>query len=141
MSLITPASLITPYYGTSPSHLQSLILMQKRIIRIISNSLPRDHTQPLFKALGLLKITDMNKFNNTIEYFKRGDRHPCNPVHNHLTRNRYNYIPPRRNTALAKRAFFHLAPIYYHQLPNHLKSIPTLNSFKRQLKTHILSSY
>ena len=46
-------------YATS---LQPLLLLQKRSVRIITFSGYRDHTDPLFHELGLLKISDINKY-------------------------------------------------------------------------------
>ena len=132
----------TPIWGnTSFSHLQSLILMQKRIIRIISQSQYRDHTQPLFKQNKILKLTDLSRFHNIVEYFKHIPQHPVNPVHNYHTRHRHAYIPQRRNTALAERSFKHLGPIHFHQLPQRMKAIRTLPAFKKQLKHYLISKY
>ena len=132
----------TPIWGnTSFSHLQSLILMQKRIIRIISQSQYRDHTQPLFKQHKILKLTDLCRFHNIVEYFKNIPQQPLIPAHNYRTRHRHAYIPPRRNTALAERSFVHLAPIHFHQLPQRMKAIRTLPAFKKQLKHYLISKY
>ena len=46
-------------YATS---LKPLLLLQKRSVRIITFSGYRDHTDPLFYELGLLKISDINKY-------------------------------------------------------------------------------
>ena len=47
--------------STYVSNLQKLIILQKQIIRIIMGAKPRDHTEPLFLKLGLLKFVDINK--------------------------------------------------------------------------------
>ena len=46
-------------YATS---LKPLLLLQKRSVRIITFSGYRDHSDPLFHELGLLKISDINKY-------------------------------------------------------------------------------
>ena len=46
-------------YATS---LKPLLLLQKRSVRIINFSGYRDHTDPLFYELGILKIADINKY-------------------------------------------------------------------------------
>ena len=46
-------------YTTS---LKPSLLLQKRSVRIITFSGYRDHTDPLFRELGLLKISDINKY-------------------------------------------------------------------------------
>ena len=42
--------------------LNSLVSLQKIIIRIITGSKRLSHTNPLFRELGLLKLQDVNKF-------------------------------------------------------------------------------
>ena len=75
--LLKSDALITLYYSfiypylcycnhvwgsTYVSNLQKLILLQKRIIRMIMGAKPRDHTEPMFVKLGLLKFVDINKY-------------------------------------------------------------------------------
>ena len=45
--------------STYPTHLRRLVLLQKRIIRIISKRSFDAHTNPLFKSLMILKIEDI----------------------------------------------------------------------------------
>ncbi|KAJ8034775.1 RNA-directed DNA polymerase from mobile element jockey [Holothuria leucospilota] len=45
--------------GTKTSYLHKLVLLQKRVIRYISLSGPRDHTSELYRSLNLLKLFDM----------------------------------------------------------------------------------
>ena len=47
-------------WGNS-NHVKKLLLIQKRVIRIINNKNYRHHTDPLFKANQILKITDLYK--------------------------------------------------------------------------------
>ena len=47
-----------------------LVILQKKIIRIICCSKYNSHTEPLFKKLGLLNITDMMKHNALKFYYK-----------------------------------------------------------------------
>ena len=61
-------SLIYPYlnYGniiwanTYPSRLESIRKLQKKIVRAISFSDPRDHTSPIFENLSISPIDDLN---------------------------------------------------------------------------------
>ena len=133
----------TIWASTNATHLQSLILMQKRIIRIVNKSDYRDHTKPIFKEHKILTLKDLNIFNNILEYYSKplNQRLPNNPIHNYRTRQRLQYQPPRRNTSLAKRSSVYLAPIYFHRLPHYLKSSNTKASLKKSLKQFILSNY
>ena len=62
-------SLIYPYlnYGnmiwanTYPWRLESIRKLQKKIVRAISFSDPRDHPRPIFENLSILPIVDLNR--------------------------------------------------------------------------------
>ena len=54
-------------WGTNQSHLFKL---QKKAIRIVTNSKFNEHTEPLFKALNLLKLEDLYKLSILKFYFK-----------------------------------------------------------------------
>ena len=43
---------------TYASNLEKLIVLQKRIFRLIIGAKPKDHTEPMFLKLGLLKYVD-----------------------------------------------------------------------------------
>ena len=61
--LYTLFSLIVIMRGHSnAASLKPLLLLQKISVRIITFSGYRDHTHPLFHELGLLKISDINKY-------------------------------------------------------------------------------
>ena len=44
------------------SNLKKLSIHQKRTIRIISGTRPKEHTDPLFERLGLMKLMSLNKY-------------------------------------------------------------------------------
>jgi hypothetical protein len=67
--------------STSTSHLQPLISKQKAAIRIISGKRYNDHTEPIFKSLSILPLTDLITHAN-LKLF-----------HSYV----YNYIPPALN--------------------------------------------
>jgi len=46
-----------------------------------------------------------------------------------------NYVQPRTRTKFAERAFSYAGPAVWNLLPNDLRRTPTINSFKRKLKT------
>ena len=41
---------------------RKLIVLQKKIMRIICQVKPRNHTDPLFEDLGIIKVVDINKY-------------------------------------------------------------------------------
>ena len=132
----------TIWGSTHQAHMQSLTLMHKRIIRLITNSAYLEHTRPLYKSTEILNLTDLNKFLNISEYFNF--YRPLNanlPLHNYQTRHRNLYRPIRNRTRLCDKSYLHLSPIYFHQLPLHLKSIGVKNKFKKEVKKYLLSQY
>ena len=61
-SIVQSHKLWTIYMGSSVS-IDKLIRLQKKYIRIITNSLYKSHTGPLLKRTGILKPTDQYKLN------------------------------------------------------------------------------
>ena len=77
--------------NTYPTHLIPLLRLQKKIIRIITNSNFFDHTQPLFKNTYILKLFDLNKLQLAIHMYKIIHTHnniPNQVPHNYPTRTR-----------------------------------------------------
>ena len=67
-------SLIIPYlhYGVIlwGAQCQRIVTLQKKCIRMISNCFPYEHTEKLFKMLGILKIEDIFKQKCLLTYYK-----------------------------------------------------------------------
>ena len=68
MSLIGYCNLI--WSNTYSSHLDPIIKLQKRCVRLISNSDYLAHTAPLFKQLRLLNIMNIRKYHLALYFFK-----------------------------------------------------------------------
>ena len=126
--------------------LEKIIKLQKRAIRVVSNSKYNSHTEPLFKKLKLLKLTDIfncqqikfyHKYlNNKLpEYFTDIFTRLNNSTHNYSTRNRDNISFERVKHEYAKKRIRYC-------IPNTLNNCPDL--IKHKLYTHSiegLSSY
>ena len=52
-------SIILVWSSTYPTHLRRLVLLQNRIVRVISDKGFDAHTEPLFKNLMILKLEDI----------------------------------------------------------------------------------
>ena len=126
--------------------LEKIIKLQKRAIRVISNSKYNSHTEPLFKKLKLLKLTDIfncqqikfyHKYlNNKLpEYFTDIFTRLNNSTQNYSTRNRDNISFEKVKHEYAKKRIRYC-------IPNTLNNCPDL--IKHKLYTHSiegLSSY
>jgi len=51
-----------------------------------------------------------------------------------------NYVQPWTRTQFGERAFSYAGPVVWNSLPDELRRTPTINSFKRKLKTYLFTS-
>ena len=153
-------SLIYPFlaYGLSiwgntyNSTLRPLITLQKRAIRTITFSKPDEHSEPLFKELEILKLTDLvtlqivllmyhyyyNLLPSSFENFFQ----TVASIHSYNTRlasKSTNYI----NTIKTNYGKFNIrfaATKIWNHLDESIKHLP-LKTFKNKVKLNILQSY
>ena len=50
--------------------MECITVLQKRVVRLVCGARRLDHTNPLFKQLGILKFVDLVKFKTSIIMFK-----------------------------------------------------------------------
>ena len=132
-----------------------LKILQKKAIRVICNSKYNAHTEPLFKALDILKLEDLCKL-NTLKwyyllthkqlppYFLSFEIKPLYEIHNHNTRNRF--LIPRNVTRIhaARYCIRNHASVIINTFPSHV--LEKINShshhgFSNYVKKYILSLY
>ena len=128
-----------------------LFVLQKRAIRIISNSPYHAHTLPIFSQLNLLNVYDINRLNIAIFMFMCSRGLLPSPItskfilnsniHNYNTRNAVEYHLPKVRTNISKFTIFYKGPHLWSTIPNHLKNQPSLNSFKRSFRLFLSNLY
>ena len=136
----------TPIWcSTYPTHLLPLFRIQKRLFRIVSNSDFYEHTQPLFKDLHTLKIFDINKMEIAVYMFKIiNNRNAIDlqlPNHNYPTRTQQHIRIPMHNLTIFQHSLSYLGPKTWNLLPDHIKFLRSLYSFKKHIKKHLLNQY
>ena len=148
-------SLIMPHlnYGVclwGPSF-KSVELVQKRAVRVITNSNFKAHTSPLFKQNQLLKIQDIYKLkclklhykieNGLAPEFYRLFYHRNWDIHNYNTRNTMQVRPSGVKSSWLR----HSLPLLILETPDHLTdlihSAVSIHTFKRHVKQYYLSLY
>ena len=142
-------SLVHPYLnycnltwgGTFPSHLQPLILLQKRIIRIISDRPFREHTSPLFLENEILKVDDIYRFNLSKYMYKNQDNQIYHNVPTYNLRNRNHLVPHFERLTTTQHSIHYQGPHLWNQLPDVLKSSNSFGLFKKNSKLYFLNSY
>ena len=156
---LTPAAMLTVYYSLIYPHLLygiifwgaasaqdivKLFKLQKKCIRLLSNSSWLDHTSPLFNRLKILKLCDIKVLEST--KFIHSDIiqnnffnfTAANSIHHHHTRNRSNFLLPQPRTNILRNSVFFNGLKLYNDLPANIKCATSKDSFKYHLKKHLL---
>ena len=133
------------------SHLHKLKLLQKKAIRIISNTDYRAHSSKLFLNLKLLKLDDIVKFQlGTFMYKLKYNKLPSviphmfvsnENIHSHNTRNKNGYLIPSVRTKCRKFTVGYAGPILWNSFPQQLRQLPSEVLFKKKLKSILLATY
>ena len=133
------------------SHLHKLRLLQKKAIRIISNTDYLAHSSKLFLNLKLLKLDDIMKFQlGTFMYKLKYNKLPNviphmfvtnENIHSHNTRNKNGYLIPSVRTNCRKFTVGYAGPILWNSFPQKLRQLPSEVIFKKKLKSILLATY
>jgi hypothetical protein len=171
-NLLPPHSLKTLYYSlfhchlvygieiwsaVPPSAIKPLITKQKTAIRILANKSYNAHTEPLFKSLEILPLSDLINFFklkffhsyvfNTIPTAFTStwlttleQRHTDGQLHllYNLRNNDDFFVPFVRTTFLSRFPLYNF-PELWNGLPNTMKDIPNKKAFAIALKKHFLN--
>ena len=132
------------------SHLHKLRLLQKKAIRIISNTDYLAHSSKLFLNLKLLKLDDIMKFQlGTFMYKLKYNKLPNviphmfvtnENIHSHNTRNKNGYLIPSVRTNCRKFTVGYAGPILWNSFPQKLRQLPSEVMFKKKLKSILLAT-
>ena len=147
------STLIYPYLtycnliwtATYPSHLVKLQILQKKVVRIITNSAYNTHTKSLFTNLNLLNIEQIKQI-QIGELMYRYDKNLLplafisffSPVTQMiLTRNKRSYICPYARTNIRKFSIGYQGPLLWNNLPITIKHATGFPQFKKLLRAYI----
>lgn len=132
---------ITVWGGTADSHLNPLILLQKKIIRIITNSSYLAHTAPLFQITEILTVKDLYSYFIGIHMFKLHINNNIQyPSHSIITRQRTNAIIGYQRISQTKKSLNYSGPIIWNKIPLSIRNCKSLSSFKTSFKSYLLKS-
>ena len=152
-------ALILPYLNycnivwgnCSKTKINLLFLLQKKAIRICSQSNYLDHTNPIFKKQKSLKVEDIHTFQTSIFMYKYNTNllplsfqsfftYNAN-IHSYPTRRSTDFHLNNPRTLLAHKSIRHHGPDIWNSLPESVKSRTSLHSFKATAKKYVLSKY
>ena len=141
-SLLSYCNII--WSNTNSTDLNSLVLIQKRLIRIINKSDYIAHTRPLFRRSGILNIDNLRKLSlGTYCYKNRAKFHHLQASHSYSTRNRNMLRPIKHRTTHFEKSFVYQAPRIWNEISSNNANLINSNSishFKRNYKKELLAN-
>ena len=132
-----------PVFGaTYNTHLQPLVILQKRAVRIISGAGFLDHTTPLFYENKILKIEDLYKHSIACYVYSNPSiLNQFQQSHSYNTRNRNLLVPPRVGLRSTEQSILYNAVKIWNGVPENIKLSLTKQSFKYNYRNYLLSQY
>ena len=136
-------SLAYPYFtycnvvwgNAFPTHLKPLLILQKKLIRLITKSHYLEHTAPLFKSTNILPIEQMHSYLLAVHMFKKISINSINPeiFHNYNTRHCSNIQIPFHRLAISQHSVSYNCVHIWNKLPPSIKNCVNLKLFKKLL--------
>ncbi len=132
--------------GSCKTYLDEVTVAQKKLIRIMFHKQRYAHTNPLFDKYKLLKFQDIVSTQTCLFVHKALHNYPVNNYFIYLSHNtdtrrpRDLRLPLCRTTHAQQNILFRGAKLW-NQLPEEIKNILTLNSFKHKSKLKIFEKY
>ena len=141
-SLVYPCLIycITVWGGAADVHLNKLFLIQKRIIRIVTNSEYLAHTDHLFEQTKILKVHDIYRYLCAIHGYKHSNEFRF-LGHNYDTRNRDAVVPKFQRLVACEKSLLYVVPKIFSELPSSVCQSRSLARFKSSTKQYILNNY
>ena len=127
--------------STYRSHLNPLILQQKRIIRLIANADRLEHTSPLFYRYNILKVEDVYRYFICIHVFKSRNNREFIIDHQYPTRSRENAAIGFQRLTKSQQSVSFAGPNIWNQLPISIRQIKSFPKFKTCLKKYLIETY
>jgi hypothetical protein len=133
--------------GMSKSNFNKLQRVQNTLARVVLRQKKYDHITPALKELHWLPVQYRVTFKTTVlVYSIKNTGQPA-----YLRQILPDYVPHRTlrsssknlicegsaRTTLATRGFRHSAPAVWNNLPDDIRDVKTIDTFKRKLKTHL----
>ena len=142
---------ITLWGSSHSSYVNKLFSMQKKVVRNIAGASYNAHSDPIFKKLKLLKLSDiyetkiskmMYEHNNGTLPSALNEMFTDNTsIHNYNTRNKNNPHIENRRTCTASKSIRHSGPVIWYKIKNDIKYMKTSKSFINKLKKNTINNY
>ena len=137
--------------ATYATHMNKLVVLQKKILRALTHAGYNEHTHPLFVKTGILKLNDiytlevakfMHKYiNNSLPEALSDTFIHTNSIHEHFTRQHHSLRPPKYRLSISYRSILCKGPIVWNSIPSPLQNEHRKVVFIKTLKKKILREY
>jgi hypothetical protein len=136
--------------STYVTNLQRILILQKRIVRLLTNSVFYAHAAPLFNKLNLLDIYKMFSLHTGRFMFCYHNKllPPCffnlfnanKQVHNYNTRNVDSYRSHACRTNIKQFTILSRGLKLWNSLPDSVRKAETLSSFRNRMVKYLFDS-
>ena len=136
-------------FGGQPIRLKRILLLQKKIVRIISGSAFDAHTEPIFKQIKILKLCDIFLFQvGKIMFLFKKRRLPIafnnlfmirSQLYSYNTRNSSSFYTFSCRTNIRQFAIRTQGPRLFNSLSSEICNAANISLFKSKLKTFLLN--
>ncbi len=140
-----------PWSSPNSNKLDRLFKLQKRAIRLITDSSYQSHTKSSFHDLKTLTIFDINKLQTGLFMYRYNTHSLPNSfsnfmtkhkdIHKYNTRNASNYITTKYNSNIIKYSIKVTGPKVWNAINHDIMNSRTLNIFKTKLKKLLYNNY
>ena len=152
-NIISMETKLTLYYGYfqsllsygiaiwgGASSLDKLLIIQKRMLRIITMSPPKKSCKQTFKSLKILTAPSLYIYTLLINVFKNKEKYFMNNYdYKYNTRNKNKILQyPLHRTTHFERSSVYMEMKFFNKIPNDWKEFELLK-FSKLLKTHLIN--
>ena len=140
------------YGNTFHSHLNKLIKLNNKLLRILQNKPRNTHNTELYKQYNTLPLPSLHNYQLLLLVHKcihHLDKIPAvfksyfthnSSVHQYDTRTKSNLFISSIHTTFGKRALMHKCSVLWNQLPEKLKITQSTSVFKSQIKYYLIET-
>jgi len=125
------------FWGSS-SYANKLFMLQKKIIRIITNTRPRDSRREVFKSTEIMTLTLYSQYIYSLVLYTINNKHlfdTNNEIHNFKTRNNNNLHHRIANLSKFNKGAYISGIKVFNHLPEYIKALTNDHKyFKYTLK-------
>ena len=124
-------------FGGSSSYANKVFILQKKIIRIISNTKPRDSCREAFKSMEILTLYSQNIYSLVLYTINNKHLFDTNKeFHKYKTRNNTNLHFPIANLSKFNKGAYISGIKVFNHLPQYINPYPTAFPYENGMVLH-----